>query len=742
MQGLKSSLCAIGLILIVFTMNMALPNVGAEEGGTLNGTENVRDGRIISVLTTPDQTYERTWTLNAGEWTSVTSECDQCTVTLNVDGVNLDASTPVAVQASQNGSATLTITSPVSELVSYSLIETIDEANPTLRPSPGESIASQPAWRCEHTSDCSMLDIGLEAIPSTEFTEEEFLLGVLENGQAEYIAVPVSAGETLELQILHATADIEVDVFMQTDTEVHLNRSLAQPMALETNTRPDEAYWHAEEQGRFILKVSSQSPTIAFAIKQVVHASTAASHMVNLSQQTMISGYHEATVIIETTDTATLNVQALHRNVTVQIQQLVDGTWLTATQVVFDANHLERIYPYPNASAFQIEMHGERFAIEVGSTDFSDTGTMVEAPSQLPASSVTSNASWPSLGMDTDPVEGELTLAIHDTADVYRIEINGYEDSVYLIQVKLMSSHLEHLQLDMWEIDQALWEAVDTRNAQIINGKIVTALELTPGTHFVRVSHVDVVNATNHTWGSQVTPVKYMISTASEMIEEGYPPYFPPDDETVKWGEVARWFMGLLFLAPCAYFAVIFSSNRKRATEMSLKTEQLAWFKQQMDSGEAQPNTLRKSLDKSLQAIAQLDWSTACTTWGPPDGQHRTEGIAMAAWVLDQRLAKKENGLPIMVGVHVLKGNWELAALRLDAPEGQPWEVVNVEPRFLHRGEEIFLDTMREGNITFLTLEISGPADAVDVELNGRSDGQPMAARMPQALLLNAQNEE
>jgi hypothetical protein len=114
----------------------------------------------------------------------------------------------------------------------------------------------------------------------------------------------------------------------------------------------------------------------------------------------------------------------------------------------------------------------------------------------------------------------------------------------------------------------------------------------------------------------------------------------------------------------------------------------------------------------------------------------------MATWILDPRLAKTDGGLPIMVGIHIITGNWELTALRLDAPQGQPWKVVNVEPRFLHRGEEIFLDTMREGNITFLTLEISGSADAVDVELNGRSDGKPTAARMPQALLLKAQSEE
>ena len=178
------------MLLIVFTMNMALPTAGAEDGTSPNGTETIREGRIISVLTVPDQIYERTWSLDAGEWASVTSECDQCSVTLDVDGVNLDASTPIAVQASANGTATLTITSPVSELVSYSLIEVIDEVNPTIRPSPGENMATKPVWRCDLTTACSMVESGLEAVPSTEFTDEEFLLGVLEDGQSEYIAVP------------------------------------------------------------------------------------------------------------------------------------------------------------------------------------------------------------------------------------------------------------------------------------------------------------------------------------------------------------------------------------------------------------------------------------------------------------------------------------------------------------------------------------------------------------------------
>jgi hypothetical protein len=60
--------------------------------------------------------------------------------------------------------------------------------------------------------------------------------------------------------------------------------------------------------------------------------------------------------------------------------------------------------------------------------------------------------------------------------------------------------------------------------------------------------------------------------------------------------------------------------------------------------------------------------------------------------------------------------------------------VGQVEPKFLHRGEEIFVDTMREGNLTFLTLELQGSASAVDIEMNGRCNGEAMAARIPRTL--------
>ena len=84
------------------------------------------------------------------------------------------------------------------------------------------------------------------------------------------------------------------------------------------------------------------------------------------------------------------------------------------------------------------------------------------------------------------------------------------------------------------------------------------------------------------------------------------------------------------------------------------------------------------------------------------EASYRTESIAIAAWKLDERIAKNSDAWPIIVGINVIKGNWDICALRLDSPEGQAWSNINETPKFLFAGEEVFLDTMVEGNKTCL----------------------------------------
>jgi len=741
MDGRNATLRATMLALLFVLLAVASPVETSAQTPETN-QETVRDGRIVGVLTTPDHTYERTWQMDQGEWTSLSVDCDQCSVMLELDGITTIVTSTLNEQASENQTARMTITSPIQEFVSYSLIETINETNPTVRPSPGEAMASSQAWMCQIEGDCFDATRGLDSIPSSEFDSNQFLTGLLQQNQAEFFAVPATKGQTLELKFSHLTGDVGLQVFFQNETETLFAQGISHNAPLPTNSPTDSEYWTAEEDGRFIVKVSSQSPETAYALMRAVHLNQQTGSMIELGTSLVLHGHSSKTVVVETNDTFALTIEPLYRNFTGQVEQLVSGSWLSATPMEFTRSEASHLYPYPNASAFKLSIAGERFAFELSGKSFADLDSGQEAPTVRPSSNNLSNTSWPQLYPPVEGMEGELTLAIHDTADVFKIEVTGYESSIHLIQVKVLSEQLEHLQLELWDIDQSTWEVVDERVVQPVNGKLQTALELQPGTHFARVSHVDVVNATNHSWGSNVERLPYVLSTAYTMIDEGDEPYFPPDDSTVKWGEVARWVMGLLFLVPCLYFALMFSANRKLAQELSIKTSQLQWYKSQMDAGQEAPATLRKSLDRSLQAITQLDWATACGTWGPTDIEHRTDGLAMAVWRLDPRLAKQERALPIMVGIHVIEGNWELAALRFDAPEGEGWTVGQVEPKFLHRGEEIFVDTMREGNLTFLTLELKGNASAVDIEMNGRCNGEATAARIPRTLQMRSREEE
>ena len=49
----------------------------------------------------------------------------------------------------------------------------------------------------------------------------------------------------------------------------------------------------------------------------------------------------------------------------------------------------------------------------------------LEAPSYRPTDNATNNATWPVINL-TEATSGELTLAVHDTTDTYRLVVDGW----------------------------------------------------------------------------------------------------------------------------------------------------------------------------------------------------------------------------------------------------------------------------------------------------------------------------
>ena len=174
--------------------------------------------------------------------------------------------------------------------------------------------------------------------------------------------------------------------------------------------------------------------------------------------------------------------------------------------------------------------------------------------------------------------------------------------------------------------------------------------------------------------------------------------------------------------------------TKREGKRLGAIKERLRILTSLLDEGKESPEQTRKSLVRSLQAVATLPWQSAIASWGEPKHAYTTEGTSLAVWNLDPRLAKTHGNWPIMVGLNTEQDTWEVAAFRFDAPYGQALTVDSVEPRLLHQGEEVFIDTIAKNSTIFFTIDLIGNATQVDVELNGQVEGVPRAMRIPSTL--------
>lgn len=717
---------------------LAFSPISAASEESISFDETITDGRITGFQSDPSEQYLRQWYMNEGEWLSLTLNCEYCEAQITLDGTTTTTTSVLSLQASTNTSVDLSVTSTDAEYVSYSLVQNITEDYATTRPAPSESIELNEIPMCHDVLECINPSRGnLDGITNGEFSENQYLRGILQQSAPEYVPLNVSAGDSLELQLMHATADISFSLFFQNQTSEHLNETMIErENALPANVHSDSTFWYFPEDGRVLLKVQSDSPDTAWVLKAVLYNDENPSPFIQDHEDLKIVGHFSTSATIEMNDTQKFTLQSIVLDSTIRIDQLVGGSWISGNYQEIVTGLETAFYPYPNISAARFMVKSDVHWIEINVDDFSDIDSGEEAPSYLPASISTNNSSWPLMPLQSGQLEGQLTLAIHDTADVYRIEIEGWDESKHLVKILVEGSNLELLQLELWSFEQETWIDEDSRTVTLVNGKIQSALEMSRGTHFFRISLLDSENQTNHSWGEEMPHIPYFVSSIYSLMDEGNEPYFPPDENAEKWGVIARFFLGSLFLIPVIFLGVQQYRQKKSAESLLMKTEQLAWFKQQMDSGEITPQQSRKNLTNALHAITMLEWDEANKAWGSTDLEYRTENVAMAVWKLDHRMAKEPNAIPIMVGVHILEGDWDLAALRFDAPVGEAWKIELVEPRFLHRGEEVFLDTMAKGNKTFIMAELTGDAEVVDIELNGRMDGEASAARIPTTLSL------
>ena len=695
--------------------------------------------RLFSVEVNPDSTSTIELTLEANTANLLAWNCTACSV--STDDAKLQTSSSVGqtmvIITNQTTTIALEVTGQNAETVDMMLLEHLNDGHPTTRPAPGEDDTVTSIQPCMLEAGCTSVTLERSTANVALNAEAAFLIhGLFESDKAEYLTFNVSEGETMEWQWLATSDEVQVELYHQTGTDERLlPGKFVTPTAFNTlNQATRSMWWTVPEDGRVVAKVSSPMTDTVWAAYAMTHQPIGQTSLIgeDLQQGINLLGYGQREVLFQWNDTEALRLQAVHANVSVTIDQLMDGQWVDGQPQTITPDESFAVYPYPNTSVGRLILEtASVMALEVQSDSFTDANGL-EAPSYRPASLETNNGSWPILNL-TSVSQGEFTLAVHDTVDTYRLVVDGWEDSIHFVQFTI-SGDLENLEVQLWDIDQNSGEVLATDITEQVGGELKIGLQVGRGTHYFQLRFQNASAETPHLWGVDVAPRTYTIQGAYSLVDEGEEPWFPPDEDAVFWGGVARWFLGALFLIPVFYLAYTMQTQRRFAEELATAKQRLAWYTARLDSGETDNKTARSDLAKVLQVVAQLDWQEGLDAWGEQRTEHRTEDVALAVWQTDPRLAKSDGAWPLVVGVHVLQGEWELVALRFDAPEGQAFSVVEVEPRFLRQGEEVFLDEMQSGHKAYLLVELDGPANQVDVELNGRMNGQPVAARIPETV--------
>ena len=730
-----------GLFLLSILILCQLPlNTHADESPIVF----VIDERVQMITLDADTSYDISESVSEGDVISVAVGCDFCSVSIEENG-SITTSTSIAtVVASEAGLANISISSVETETITTSILVAPDTQHPSQRPAPEDSFDLDSNGRCISSVDCIDVHRGnLNTISTGSYSSDWFESGLVRSEAPEYWAIEVLEGDLVEFKLHHTSDNIRFDFSFQNSTI-----ELPLPLLIEsaTGTNPDlltsTEYIDILEDGRLIVKISTTAAQSAYALQRSIHSKSLTQQIDdNTFTFTQIGHTHSQTAF-SFKETNLVKLAPMVENIKVELTVKIGSDWILMPEIEVSKNTVKRIYAYPNSSMAMLKITSDVHWVDVSIESFSDGNISMDAPSFAPTEPNNIDA-WPVLASeDTARFEGSLTLPAMDQNDVYLLSVDGWVDSLHRVHIVIRTTN-QDLVVNVWELDQ---ETFETKSEYLITfdplsneGEVY--LNVGPGMHLIEFAHADENILSNQTWSNGLQSVSYTITTTKVTTEEGEEPWFPPSDEAKLWGSAVRWILGIAMIIPAVFLFYKIKSTRAEGRRLGAVRERLKILTALLDSGSETPKRTRKTLVKSLEAVATLPWQSACESWGIPDRTYSTQGTSLAIWKLDQRLSKEPDSWPLLIGLHTPDETWEVSGFRFDAPNGNPWNVANVEPRLLHRGEEIFIDTIAKGTMIFLTVELSGDGDQVDIELNGHVDGSPRGMKIPTTLSRSSEEE-
>ena len=589
---------------------------------------------------------------------------------------------------------------------------------PNLRPAPTENFDVINLATCEQpylVSNC----------------QATYVSGDLIDDDSDVFAIEVDENQILILELLAASAAIDIDLHFQNSTDEY---ALDDSVSLPLNTSIDTIYQMAvpiEESGRVIVTVHSPSPSSIWALnveKYSTEGTINASDLENLvgigpTSFAVSSGGDESLLVTDSMsiDGTVIDFKYRYVYTSTSISEWNNASAGDRIGGIADIEYIE----------FKWDCSCEWMASMERHTHY-DANWEMDAPGFKPLTATSNNSTYPLIKMDGSSNDGELTLHMGDYQDILRVETNGWNESVHLIDV-IVEGDIYDIQVTIWNVDQESWDILDEATATYSMDKISLSLDVGLGTHFIRIQHVNGSDSLN----SNVDSVEWTIRVSTAVLDEGDEPWFPASNAVKEAADVFYWLIGLILILPFIIFYINIRKTRAFAEEFARKKNRLQWLSTKLDDGSFSPS----DLSRALRSVSTLDWEEALEVWGQEEIRHFTTGIDLAVWTLDKRLSE-DGAWPLLIGLRPQDCEWSVAALKFESPEGESWSISEVEPKLLKRAHELFLDTIHDNTRVFIRVDLQGNADSVDIHLSGMVNGEPMAAKPANTIYRTVESSE
>jgi len=316
---------------------------------------------------------------------------------------------------------------------------------------------------------------------------------------------------------------------------------------------------------------------------------------------------------------------------------------------------------------------------------------------------------WQVLSLEAATIGGSLDAS--DTTDVFAFSVTEENGSYVRVQ-KIGDSPVT---FTLMTLDQETGEVVNSTDGSMM----IVPL----GVHALKID-----------WGQGIGQGEGTREYEFSLPYNG--PYEPVENEFVDMSHEARgfyMFAGFMLLTPLLMVlwwnrAAIFSGAPLASDIEKHERRRLRRLRERLAEALSAESIDEREIEYSLKQLGDSPWRAVIQDWGEPLLRHMTEQVEICVWRIS------EGDAVLLLGIRVAEVPWELAAMRIHAPEGAKVGISSVSPSRLFQDDEIFLDTLSEGSRVFLSLALEGGPTSLGFQLSGLVGGEPLAATPNRAL--------